>query len=296
MRELPAGLAAALASGATTLCRCWRIERADGAVFGFTDHDRPLSFDGVDYEPGTGLSASEAAASLGLTVDTMEAAGALSSETIGEDDLARKLWDNASVALHLVDWSDPAERVLMLSGSIGEVERGPLAFRAELRSLAHALNQPTGRIYGASCDADLGDARCGVDLGDPAFSGSGTVSGVVSRSVFLTGDLGAFSAGFLRDGRLTWTSGANDGAIVEVKRHLVTGGSRQIELAEDMPFAIAEGDGFIVTAGCDKTVATCKAKFDNIANFRGFPSMPGNDWMTSYPTREDGNDGGSLSR
>jgi uncharacterized phage protein (TIGR02218 family) len=35
------------------------------------------------------------------------------------------------------------------------------------------------------------------------------------------------------------------------------------------------GDGFTVTAGCDKSVKTCKAKFDNEVNFRGFPHVPG---------------------
>lgn len=294
MKELPAGLATSLASGVTTLCTCWRLERADGTVLGFTDHDQDVAFGGDDYLAESGLSASAWAATMGLSVDTIDAHGALSAEALTEDDLARKLWDNASVTVFRVDWSDTSDRAVVFSGSIGEVERGPLAFRAELRSLSHALNQPTGRIFGRTCDADLGDGRCGVDLDDPAFSAAATVASAFSRAVFRTAGLDAFAAGWFRAGRLVWTSGANQGAAVEVKRHIAAGGQRQIETAEEMPFPIEAGDAFRITAGCDKTVETCKAKFDNLANFRGFPFMPGNDWIMSYPTREDGNDGGSL--
>jgi len=40
MKTLTDDLQAHFASGTTTLAWCWRITRADGVVFGFTDHDR----------------------------------------------------------------------------------------------------------------------------------------------------------------------------------------------------------------------------------------------------------------
>ncbi len=59
--------------------------------------------------------------------------------------------------------------------------------------------------------------------------------------------------------------------------------------------AIAIGDAFTVTAGCDKRAATCLTKFVNLDNFRGFPHMPGNDFALSYPDRDTGvNDDGTL--
>ncbi len=68
MRSIDPGLAAELASGATTLCRCWRALRRDGRRFGFTDHDRDLAFDGTLFQASTGLEASEAESLLGLAV------------------------------------------------------------------------------------------------------------------------------------------------------------------------------------------------------------------------------------
>jgi uncharacterized phage protein (TIGR02218 family) len=56
---------------------------------------------------------------------------------------------------------------------------------------------------------------------------------------------------------------------------------------------VAAGDTFAITAGCDKQFATCKAKFANAVNFRGFPYMPGNDAVTSYPAQDQTMDGGS---
>ena len=62
-----------------------------------------------------------------------------------------------------------------------------------------------------------------------------------------------------------------------------------------MPEPIAAGDTFDVTAGCDKQFSTCHDKFANVVNFRGFPHIPGNDFVISYPLQgEPGHDGASM--
>jgi hypothetical protein len=82
MKSLPAGMQTHLDDGTTTLAWCWRIERADGAVFGFTDHDRTLLIAGAAYEPDTGFAASEIRASADFSVDGQDAEGALRSDRI----------------------------------------------------------------------------------------------------------------------------------------------------------------------------------------------------------------------
>ena len=82
MRSLPSNLTAKLESGVTTLARCWRLTRRDGVVLGFTDHDRDITFEGTTFEAGSGLSASEITASVGLSVDNLEVDGALSSDRL----------------------------------------------------------------------------------------------------------------------------------------------------------------------------------------------------------------------
>ena len=289
MKSLSPGLQSHLDSGTTTLCWCWRILRSDGTALGFTDHDAPVSFGGTVYAAITGFTASEVQSTLGLAVDNLTVMGALSSEALNEKDLCAGLYDNAAIEIWRVNWSAPDQRVLMRKGSLGEVKRGKTGFQAEVRGLAHVLGQPVGRVYGHSCDADLGDGRCNVALAAAA----GTVSGVTDARRFTVSGLAAYGDGWFTDGKLTFTGGANLDRAMEVKRHAVSASAVGIELWQAMSEAVAAGDTFCVTPGCDKQFSTCKAKFANPANFRGFPYMPGNDAVLSYPAASTPLDGGS---
>jgi uncharacterized phage protein (TIGR02218 family) len=273
MKTLPSGLQAHLSSGVTTLCWCWKILRRDGAAQGFTDHDAPVTFDGLDYAAVSGFTASEVQSSLGLAVDNLTVLGALSSASLNETDLAAGRYDDAAIEIWRVNWAAPDQRVLMRKGNLGEVKRGRAGFSAEVRGLAHRLNQPMGRVYAYSCDADLGDARCGKDISSSAFTASGAVLAASDNRRFTVTGLDAYASAWFSGGKLTFTAGANAGRAAEVKRH-ATG---SIELWQAMSEAIAPGDAFTVTAGCDKQFATCKTKFANGINHRGFPYMPGND-------------------
>ena len=147
MKELPSGLAAHLATGATTLCWCWRLTRKDGPQQGFTDHDQDLTFDGTAFEAAAGFSASEIKDALGLSVDNLEVTSALTSSRLAEADLAAGLYDDAKVEIWRVNWQSPDQRVLMRSGSLREVKRSGTLFSAEVRGLAHYLQQPKGRLF-----------------------------------------------------------------------------------------------------------------------------------------------------
>jgi uncharacterized phage protein (TIGR02218 family) len=279
MKLLPAALQSHLDTGTTTLAWCWRITRADNVRFGFTDHDRDLAFDGTVFEAATGFAASEIKDALGLSVDNLEVSSALKSDRLNEDDLAAGLYDDAAVEIWRVNWQDTEQRVLMRSGSLGEVRRSGAAFTAEVRGLAHYLQQPKGRLYQSGCDADLGDARCGVNLADPAFRGTGTVLTAASERLFTASGLAAYAAGWFTRGLVTFTSGASAGRSQEVKRHTLAGTTATLELWQPMAMPIAPADLFTVTTGCDKQLATCRSKFANAVNFRGFPHIPGADYV-----------------
>jgi len=294
MRNIPAALQDKLDAGVTTLCRCWLITRNDGAVRGFTDHDEDVALGAVTCLAGSGLSGSEAAQTLGLAVAGSELSGALADDTLNEADLAAGRYDGAAVELWLTDWSEPSLRVLLAKGTLGDVRREGNAFTAELRGLSQRLAENSGRLYTTTCSADLGDARCMVDLDDPAFNGSGAVTDVAATSNFTASGLDAFDDSWFTAGKLTFTGGANAGLSVEVKRH-AKDAAVTLELWQAMPEPIVAGDTFTVTAGCDKRFQTCHDKFANVTNFRGFPHIPGNDFVVRYPVQgEPGNDGSSL--
>ncbi|MEL7486438.1 MAG: DUF2163 domain-containing protein [Pseudomonadota bacterium] len=292
MRTLDPAFEAHLTSGATTLCRCWRITRRDGVVLGFTDHDAALSFDGATFQPETGADGAALAESADFAVDNAEIEGALSADALSAQDLAAGRYDGARVDIWRVNWAAPDQRLLLKSGVVGDVSRRGSAFTAELRGPAHALDQRTGRVYQRLCDAVLGDERCGVDLDDAAFVGAGVVIDVIDATRFLASGLEAFDANWFAHGALSWVSGDNAGARGHIASHGDGPTGAALALWTPPGVAIAVGDAFAVTAGCDKRHQTCTDKFANLVNFRGFHLMPGNDFAVSYPLRGEDNDGG----
>jgi len=294
MKALSPALQAHLDDGTTTLSWCWRISRADGLALGFTDHDRALSFDGTDFEPESGFAASEVRSGSDLAVDAQDATGVLTSDRITETDILDGRWDNAAVELWRVNWADTSQRVLLRRGAVGQIRRGRMAFVAEVRSLAHVLGQTVGRTFQAGCDARLGDARCGINLENAIYKGTGVVTDLLRNRAFMASGLSGFDAGWFTSGTLTWTSGANAGRVTEVLAHGLDGSIASLTLLEAPVRAIAEGDGFIAQAGCDKRIATCSAKFANTTNFRGFPNIPGQDAVLRYASQDGGHEGNVL--
>jgi len=294
MKSLSPALQAHLDDGTTTLAWCWRISRADGVALGFTDHDRALSFDGTEFEPESGFAASEIRSGSDLAVDAQDATGVLTSDRITEADILDGRWDNAAVELWRVNWTDTSQRVLLRRGAVGQIRRGRMAFVAEVRSLAHVLGQTVGRTFQAGCDAALGDARCGINLENAVYKGTGVVTDLLRDRAFMASGLSGFDAGWFSSGTLAWTSGANAGRITEVLAHGVADAIATLTLLEAPVRAIAENDGFIARAGCDKRIATCGAKFANTASFRGFPNIPGQDAVLRYASQDGGHDGGVL--
>jgi uncharacterized phage protein (TIGR02218 family) len=286
MRVIPASLQAHLDTGETTLAWCWRITRRDGSRLGFTDHDRDLVFDGTAFEAASGFDATEVRETVGLSVDNVDVEGALRSDRLNAADLEAGLYDNADIEVWRVNWADVEQRALIRAGSIGEVRRGPLAFTAEVRGLAHVLQQEQGRTFQYACDALVGDGRCGVDLNAAAYRGTGAITAIVSDLRFTVSGLDSFAADWFALGKLTWTSGANDGEAAEVKLHAKAAGVVTLELWQRMSGPLAAGNAFAITAGCDKRIATCRTKFANAVNFRGFPHMPGNDFVARVPKLE----------
>jgi uncharacterized phage protein (TIGR02218 family) len=262
----------------TTLATLWKVTRRDGAVFGFTDHDKAITFEGLSYEASSAYDAAAIQTKSGLQVDQTTLHGILHGSGIDSEDIEEGTWDGAAVEIVEVNWADLSmgantERV----GVLGEVQSEAGRYTAELRGLMHKLTNNIGRIVSPSCDAELGDARCGVNI--EALRVSGTVAAVTDRRSFEAPDTETASsptvaAGYFSYGVATWVTGANAGRSMEVKSH-AAGGVFTLQLP--MPDEILVGDTFTIVPGCDKTKATCIAKFANVINFRGFSYVPGQD-------------------
>lgn len=296
MRDIPKGLQDALDSRVTTLARAWTITRQDGQRLGFTDHDRVLSFNDVSHESMSGLNAGSQERTAGFSVNTYTISGALTSESIRDDDLRNGLYDGAIVEFWLVDWSNLENRLLESVGTITETRQTPTGFEAEISGLSHALNRPTGRSYLRQCDRTLGDAGCRVNLTDPIFSTFGIVESAYSPHLFTVSGLDQFQSEWFSNGLLEWASGENLGSTSQIRMHRKTREIVEIGIWTPTTQIARNGDRFSITAGCNKTSAECRDKFSNLLNFGGFPFMPGDDWVVGYPNDGGGHDGTSLFR
>ncbi|MBB5703703.1 putative phage protein (TIGR02218 family) [Ochrobactrum daejeonense] len=289
MIPVPTELESHLQGEVTSHCFAWLIRRSDGMVLGFTDHDRALSVDGVACEPLTGLNSSEASTTLGLSVAGGEVEGALSSARISDIDIEQGRYDGASIEVYLVNWSAPEQHMLLRRWTAGRISRSGSRFVMELKGAAAAFDAVRGRRVLRNCDADFGDSRCAVPVADPRYFADCTVLAAVGGELTAVG-LDGFAPGWFAEGRLTWTSGPNSGWTVRVVSHA----GPVLKLAEPPVMPVSAGDGFRVIAGCDKGFATCKAKFSNHLNFRGFPHLPGNDAAFAYVDGGSEYDGSAL--
>lgn len=292
MRQIPEDLALSLQSDATTTCYCWRVSLRDGTLMGFTDHDEPLEFDGQRYLAASGFHASDSEMATGFAASSGEIAGGFSSEAVREEDLSGGRYDGARVEIFLVNWHNVTERMLLDLREVGEVSRAGGYFQAELRSVAHRLSQPQGRVYARRCDAKFGDSRCGKNKA--SYRASGAVSELMAVGRIAVTGLGAFAAGRFRFGELSFTTGANQGLSFSLEDHQIKDG--RVELSFWLPpeLVVVAGDLFQVVAGCDKSFNMCRDTFANQLNFQGFPHMPGSDFAYSYVNGQSVHDGKAL--
>ena len=290
-----AAFEAHLATGLTNICRCWAVIRRDGVTYGFTDHDLPLEFEGLIYRADSGMSAKALVQSTGLSVDNTESMGVLTDGSITEADIDAGRFDGAQVLHWLVNWRDVSQRLLRFRGSIGEIRRGAGAFYADLRGLTEGLNQPQGRVFQRPCAAVLGDTECRFNLSTVGYFEERPVEGVERGQVFSFGLMDLFDARWFERGRMRVLTGPGAGLVGVVKHdQYAPSGARVIELWEPLRAVIAPGDVIRLEAGCDKRSETCRLKFNNYLNFRGFPDIPGEDWLMSVPTGQGDESGGSL--
>lgn len=266
-----------LAGELTTVAFCWRLERRDGVALGFTSHDRDLWIEGLIYRAAPGMTPSAIGLSDGFDVDTLDVAGALTSDAITAADLASGRWDGARVRLFAVDWTAPeAGAVALARGELGDVGISDGAFTAELRGPTALLEKPAAEQTSPECRAALGDRRCRVDLAPRTRFAR--VAGV-SDETLVTLDTDEPTPNAYAYGRLTWIDGDNGGLSGAIR----SSEGAQIRLAEVPAFAIEAGAMVRLIEGCDRSLATCRDRFANAANFRGEPFLPGNDLLTRYP-------------
>jgi uncharacterized phage protein (TIGR02218 family) len=267
-----------LQQSVTTLTWCWRIERTDGLVQGFTALDQDLVIAGVTYKAATGFFPSAIQTTNQLDINNAEAASLLDDDSISERDLVGGKYDFAKLDLFLVNYLDlptalnldPPKHLVLMSGILGQVTNSDRTFKVECRSKAQALTQKIVQVTSKTCRAEFGDSDCKVNLA-PYTHNLTVASTSNNRLINITG----FSQadGYFDEGKLIFTNGDNNGLEFTIQSY--SGGT--ITLFETTPYTIAVGNSFRAIAGCRKTLSDCSNRYGNVLNFRGEPHIPGAD-------------------
>lgn len=181
MKTISTALDAHLNQEVTTLCTCWRIERTDGKVLGFTSLDQDIFYNDVVYESQYGYSRTAVTSGSDMSVDNMDVTGVLDSDRITNQDLRNGAYNFARVFVFLLNYEDVTQGEIPLrTGWFGEVsmtQRGE--FTAELRGLNQALGHNTIEVFTPECRADFCDKRCKLNRFD--FTRRASVQAVTGR-------------------------------------------------------------------------------------------------------------------
>jgi uncharacterized phage protein (TIGR02218 family) len=250
-----------------------------GLVLCYTNVDVSFSYDGNTYLGNSILvDGLKYKAAVGLEVDQQQiTVSARATDTItGGAPFLQALrdgsFDGCEIERDRVFFSDriggtAIGSVLLFKGRLGNVDQiGRTTAKLTVNSDLVLLDIDMPRnVYQPTCLHALYDSGC--TLVKNAFGTNGTVGSGSTASVINWS--GASSV--YQQGSITFTSGVNAGVTANVNSVAAVS---SLTLGYPLQSTPAPGDTFTVYQGCDHTPGTCQSKFNNLANFRGFPYVP----------------------
>lgn len=298
---------ASLRSRATTcrtqwLALAWKITRADGTIYRFTDSPHAIKVREAEndaaqtYSPTEALDASARRREDELQSINKELRGVISSTLIKAADLRAGKFDGATIDEFLVDvrysWTGYLDHSRYFVKSVAFDRE---VWTADVDGLTGFLDKPVGDVWQPLCRVDLFSTLCGLVATD-FDNTTGVVASVQEqrRIVTLTYDVSGGNApwnttGYGNDGTLKWSSGPNLNIVSEIKEHVDNASGGVITLHAPTPYDIGVGATCTLFPGCNKRSGVekdaqgkviaghCKDKFNNLVNFQGEPFLPGRD-------------------
>jgi uncharacterized phage protein (TIGR02218 family) len=194
------------------------------------------------------------------------------------------LFDNADIVIQRVmmgstgaqparpiNFDTSAGAVTLFHGNVSditEVDRSHAEI--DIKSKKELLNRPfPAHVYQPACRWDLYGAGCTLNINN--FYINGSIVGSGSLNLLFNTTMTNIDH-YFDEGLITFTSGANVGVTRTVRLYLNASG--QTLLFVPLPAAPANGDQFKMAPGCDKQLATCRDKFNNLINLGSMPFVP----------------------
>lgn len=281
-----------LASNRCIMAHLYKLTSNSGIVNYFTDFDtditwnnqvwsaQGLRFEGLQRKLSIGVSVDEQEVKIwAKPTDQLFGSLFLSNAMVG-------LLDGAQIVRYRAVWkfvtgnvaadiqNEPLGCWTLFTGYMGEIVKGgPSHIQFKVRSALTKLNVNMPRnYYQPGCNWTLFDGGCTLNKSSFGFVGTvQTANNLVINPVGgVVPTIGADNIPYFGLGSLLFTSGVNSGLSV------VIGNNDAVSLTLSAPLINAPqaGDTFIMYPGCSKAFETCRAKFGNGNNFRGFDKVP----------------------
>ena len=278
MKTLMPEMLVHIAQENTTLALCWSMILTDESEFYYTDSDKAIEFGGHTYQPYAAVVPSATSTTSNLAVDNMEVQLAWDGDLATETEIRGGRFDFATMNIFFVNFEDPdgMGSIPILKGKLGELVIEDNLVKIDVRGMTQYLQQRMGELYSVGCQATFGDARCKADASQGIYTKAftvATVNGTHPKRTFTILEILGDADGYYTGGHVAWTGGSNQNTKMDIKVYFESG--QQVELYEPLIRDIQVGDTGNIIVGCDKKYETCKLKFDNMINFRGFPHLTG---------------------
>jgi len=262
------------------MCELYDITLADGTLLHYTTFDRKLIVGGTTYLTGPpNFKRGTADEVIGLSkvgtlsleihanpMDLINGVPVLQKVVRGDFDKAaltvRRLFMDSGL--------NQQGTVIRFVGNMGDLDQvSRTVAKFTCKSKVEDLNQQLPRnILQPTCIHTLFDSGCTLNKATFAVNGTVQAGSTVNKLVTNLSQ----ADGYFDNGQLVFTSGANNGHTVAVKKYLNSGGT--VYFVVPLPALPNTGDTFTIYPGCDKTQSTCNTKFSNLANYGGFPYVP----------------------
>ncbi len=268
------------------------------SAIGFTSNTRNMTLPGhpgITFYSAPGVTPTLADQILGET-SSVDFQGIYQTGIFERSDVIAGKWNFAEIEVFSACWDNTnLGELVHARGNLGEFKDYQTYFTAEGRGLLGRLSREVDESTQRLCRVrEFGDTRCGKNL-----NGTVTIDGKTYLLTYpnASQDMGtAVSTGavfldptsmvtvlypdtppnnYFRNGKITGTSGANNGVSREISASILNvGGSHiKVSLKRAFPFLPNINDTFTIQAGCVRTIEDCR-KYGNAARFNGEPFVP----------------------
>ncbi|MGL4881268.1 MAG: DUF2163 domain-containing protein [Waterburya sp.] len=250
---------------------------------GFTDHDKPITYQGVTYVPYYGGSASDYSYGSSGEAASNEIEFAIAVSGIREIDLISGLYQGAEVITYYYDWGNQAVVFEDPPGYFGKVtlndsRHGAYKFKIELKSALALMDQKESVIIGSFCTKEFGSSDCGVNLLSRGLVDTTTITAITdNKKIVINSTRG--------DNYYGQVEFMKSGIVYSVGVASYKSSTKTLELWTSISASgLAVGDTIKAIARCDRTSTDCKKFQGHLLNFGGYENIPAESSLTRTRT------------